>query len=284
MKLVELKTFSESEDLSQYISALNSAKVIHRLYEQSGKQVLLVHELQSHLAKEIYSDFLDGQLNNEPPNNTLFQKPSITNSIFLAIRVPVTSLLIVLSVGGFLLFHFNWWDLIYALVFQPTSAGGNTYIFSSASDAFLEGQVWRLITPIFLHFGTLHIVFNSLWCWELGKKIESNESSVNLAVLVFISALFSNFVQYHFSGPSIFGGMSGVIYGLLAYCGVTQWLMPKTKLAMPVAIYGIMLIFLVLGFTNIFSLVGMGQIANAAHVGGLLAGAFWALLVRKNTF
>ena len=72
---------------------------------------------------------------------------------------------------------------------------------------------WRFVTPTLLHFSWMHVVFNCLWIWEFGRRIEASLGSLNLMGLYLTSAVFSNSLQYFASGPSIFGGMSGVVSG-----------------------------------------------------------------------
>ena len=90
--------------------------------------------------------------------------------LFNALRpYPVTAGLLVCSLLGFSVVYFNapvsW---VAALTFTP-------FELTAAGPVFGEpgAQLWRLITPAFLHFGWLHIAFNALWTWEFGRRIEA---------------------------------------------------------------------------------------------------------------
>jgi GlpG protein len=133
-----------------------------------------------------------------------------------------------------------------------------------------HGEVWRLFTPIFIHFGWLHIVFNMLWLRDLGSMIEGRQSSGQLALLVLIIAVGSNLAQFFFRDAPSFGGMSGVVYGLLGYIWLRGKLDAGSGLFVHPSTIITMLIWLVAGFTGI-----LGPIANLAHLAGLVMGAVW---------
>ena len=135
-----------------------------------------------------------------------------------------------------------------------------------------SGQYWRLITPIFIHFGVMHIVFNSLWLWELGGAIERTSQAWKLGVLVLGIGLVSNLAQYIYAGPS-FGGMSGVVYGLLGYVWAQGRFNPQARLILNPYVMIMMLVWFGLCWTGM-----LGPIANMAHTGGLVMGLLWGWL------
>lgn len=143
---------------------------------------------------------------------------------------------------------------------------------------------WRFITPTLLHFSWMHLVFNCLWIWEFGRRIEVSLGSMNLLGLYLASAVFSNSVQYFISGPSIFGGMSGVVYALMGFIWAGNVLRPHWIEPLPPAIMGFMLIWLLVGLVGALEILGAGAIANGAHLGGLVIGVIlggvFALLSR----
>lgn len=141
-----------------------------------------------------------------------------------------------------------------------------------------EGQWWRLVSPMLLHFGVLHLAMNGLWYWELGKRIELRQGPWMLLGLTLLFSLVSNLAQHYTSGPSLFGGLSGVLYGLLGHVWLYQWLAPNRFFSLPKGVLVMMLIWLVICLTGVVGQLGFGQIANAAHVGGLLIGCLTGLL------
>jgi len=137
------------------------------------------------------------------------------------------------------------------------------------------GEIWRLFTPIFLHFGFMHLFFNLWWLWDLGGRIEHRRDELRFLLMVLVIAASSNLLQYAWSGP-MFGGMSGVVYGLLGYIWAKQRLDPSDGLTLSSQVATFMMGWLVLCMTGL-----MGPVANAAHVGGLVAGLVWGWLSSK---
>ncbi len=134
-------------------------------------------------------------------------------------------------------------------------------------------QLWRLITPIFFHFGILHIAFN-LVMWEaFARPMERILGSVKLLSFTVVTAMLSNALQFAFiAQPAVFGGLSGVVYGLIGYLGVRS-LQPDTPdgLRLPRGLLLVSLIFIGFGFF-------LSGIANLCHLGGIAVGALWGLI------
>tara|TARA_B100000989_G_scaffold60226_1_gene41293 strand:- start:335 stop:754 length:420 start_codon:yes stop_codon:yes gene_type:complete len=125
---------------------------------------------------------------------------------------------------------------------------------------------------MFIHFSSTHLIFNSLWIYILGREIEQLDGKIIFIFLILLTSISSNYLQYSFSGPSLFGGLSGVVYGLLGYCFVSETFLRINKFSFPPAIYIFMFVWLLIGFTGFLDLLGFGKIANFAHLGGLLSG------------
>lgn len=77
-------------------------------------------------------------------------------------------------------------------------------------------EPWRAITPMFLHFGLLHVLFNMLWLVRLASHIEARHGSLALVLLAIAAQVPGSIAQYQISGP-LFGGMSGVVFGLFGF-------------------------------------------------------------------
>lgn len=133
------------------------------------------------------------------------------------------------------------------------------------------GEFWRLITPVFLHFGFLHIIFNLLWLKDLGKVLEHKRGPFFFAVFFIITAILSNFAQYLTFGP-MFGGMSGVVYGFLGFLWMNSTFNSHSEITLPKHDVNMMIIWFFLCMVGL-----IGNIANAAHGVGLTVGMLFGI-------
>ena len=212
---------------------------------------------------------------------------------------PVTFALILINVGVFviqtLVYHGDN-NGVAGLFICNVSSFVNTLLYGAPSLIEVRhGEVWRLITPIFLHFSITHIFFNMWWLKDLGSMIEGRQSPNYLIVLVLVLAVGSNLTQFYlggylsghpfhlnghivgYGGPS-FGGMSGVIYGLLGFIWIRGKLDPGSGLFLHPTNVTIMIVWFLFCLTPWSTGVLGSGVANGAHAGGLVMGMAWGWL------
>jgi GlpG protein len=135
-----------------------------------------------------------------------------------------------------------------------------------------QGEVWRLVTPIFVHFGPVHLLFNMLWIFNLGIMIERSIGSARLLLFVLGIAILSNLAEYALrlpplsSGAPNFGGMSGVVYGLFGYA----WMKSRYDFASGIEIHPSTAMSMLVWY--VLCLTGILPVANMVHTVGLAGG------------
>ncbi|WP_087020505.1 rhomboid family intramembrane serine protease GlpG [Thaumasiovibrio subtropicus] len=184
--------------------------------------------------------------------------PSLLNMIKQGAG-PFTLLIMLLCSGIYILSSWQWQQPIFQLLHFPVNASQ-------------WGEVWRWVSHAVMHFSTTHIIFNLLWWWILGGKIEKIQGSGRLMLLFMVSAVLSGLGQFLVT-DAFFGGLSGVVYALMGYCWWLGWLLPERGIQLEKHYVGFMLLWIVLGYIQPF--IG---IANTAHLVGLMSGCGLAAL------
>jgi GlpG protein len=151
-----------------------------------------------------------------------------------------------------------------------------------------QGEVWRLFTPCLLHGNLLHILFNMLWLWYLGRPIEERIGPWRTLLLTLAAGIGPNIAQYLISGP-FFIGYSGIVMALAGFIWMRERIAPwegyplnkGTVLFLLLFIAAIFILQVVAFFIQIFTSSHFTpQIANTAHIMGGLIGA----LLARSTF
>ena len=300
--MIKALSLTLHEDIRQLSIILWQHDVAHKITEERGCQIIWVGSTDDQtLVKHYYQRWKNTLYNNSPEQysyQTAGSQKRFSPGAYLADSLkyfavmPVTITMVCLSILiTFSLFTLPGSNtLLRYLIFIDPSAVGITDLRYGAENPMQfmqylshhwqilkttleQGQWWRLISPVFLHFSFLHIAFNAAMFLFFGQRVESYHSSKMLIFLIMCTGIFSNILQYFtLNGPGIFGGLSGIVYGLIGFCWIREKETPDGY-GIPSGIYWFMIIWLILGYTGLLNYFTPGSvIANNAHAGGLISG------------
>ena len=196
MSAVAVLRLPLSTDLSGFVSLLKRLQVPHRVSEEAGEQVVWAPDGIADDVRSLYQRFPQGDPEHQlpvverPPAmarpgfvQQLRDSPATATILLLCIIVAVVT-----QLGENL-------STLSGLTFLDFSIRGQYIQFTPLSDSLAAGQWWRLFTPMLIHFGFLHIAMNGLWYWELGRRIEMRQGSINLIGLSLLFSLVSNYAH-----------------------------------------------------------------------------------------
>ena len=143
----------------------------------------------------------------------------------------------------------------------------------------MAGEWWRLITSAFLHLNPLHLGFNMWALWNVGRLVERMAGNIGFVLLYVVSAIGGNIASLAWHPNVVSGGASGAIFGicgaLIAYIFTRKDTVPAEILSHLKSSMGGFLVYnIAFGFM-------VPGIDNAAHLGGLVSGFVFGLLISQ---
>jgi rhomboid protease GluP len=206
---------------------------------------------------------------NIPTGEVPSSQPSISPvarlSIHFEAKKPiVTYVLMGVTVAFFLLQMASTYLLGYDL---PAGIG------AKVNEAIIQGQIWRLITPILLHGSITHIFFNMYALVSIGRDIEIYYGHKRYLVLYLVSGFAGNVFSFLITHGASYGASTS-IFGLIAAEGVfifqnRRFFRNSRAMLINVAV--------IVGI-NLFIVGLIPNIDNFGHLGGLIGGAAFAWL------
>ena len=152
----------------------------------------------------------------------------------------------------------NWGSVLGLAVFPDGTLGG-----------IADGQWYRLVTAMFLHYGVIYLLLNMWALWVLGRSLEANLGRARFAALYLIAGLGGNVAAYLFSAQnSATAGASTAVFGLFAALIIIE-----RKLGRDIS-----QVIPILVINLVFTLTVPG-ISIPGHLGGLAVGAAMALVL-----
>lgn len=287
MRVIET---SLEEDLSLFSRYLWQHQITHRIFEERGRQILEVlgnpDGKVTAAVSAAYAAWREGKLVLQSvPRDTAAMQPGALGDAEPGrawqrwlLDCPVLALTLLLAIVVFPFALPLAEGEVTAVAGLLTIVDLRTATDSDLGAVLAQGAVWRWVTPVFLHFSVVHLLFNCVVTFELGRRIEMARGSVHFLLIVLLVAAVSNLGQVYWNAYPIFGGLSGVAYGLLGYLLVLQRRWPEDpRWQLPPGFALSLLVFLVIFSTGVTEAFGL-NVANPAHWFGLVSGAVLALL------
>jgi membrane associated rhomboid family serine protease len=180
---------------------------------------------------------------------------------------------------------------INALIFvimevSPTFGDFADRVLGLSEGGLKRGMIWQFATYQFVHAGLLHLVVNMLGLWFSGNILERIMGPRKFVIFYLACGIVGGVVQLVLvPGPMVVVGASGAVCGLIAAFSTMFPQMPITALiffVIPVRMRAMWLGIIVSGVSLLLLITGMfGNIGNAAHLGGALAGFAMVKLQRR---
>ncbi len=142
---------------------------------------------------------------------------------------------------------------------------------AKVNSAILQGQIWRLITPVLLHGGLTHIFFNMYALLSIGREVELYYGHKRYLLLYLLGGFAGNVLSFLIT-PNPSYGASTAIFGLIAAEGIFIY---KNRKFFKNSRAMLINTAVVIGI-NLFIVGMIPNIDNFGHLGGLLGGALFA--------
>lgn len=150
-------------------------------------------------------------------------------------------------------------------------------------EGILSGWIWQLLTFQFLHGSTLHLIFNLLGLWFLGRSVEQVLGRSRFVLAYFGSGIVGGVLQsvLMWAFPALYAGYvvgasAGILGILTVFCLLHADATFRLYLLIPVSAR--VLLYITAGVELFFTLVPShrdGAVAHPAHLGGMMLGALW---------
>jgi membrane associated rhomboid family serine protease len=138
-----------------------------------------------------------------------------------------------------------------------------------------KGEYWRLVTPMFLHFGILHLALNMYALYLFGPLVERSFGSRRMLLLYFVAGVAGNVAEFVLASPhSVGAGASGAVFGLFGAVLAYGYRRRNTRIGRMQMQWVLQILLL-----NVFLTFVIPGIGYLAHLGGLVTGVALAALL-----